>query len=514
MRNFLMGIDIGTSACKVAVFDPDGRVAAQAAAEYGVDYPAPGQVEQDPREWWNAVCGAIRTVLHLSHLAHGDIAGIGVDGQSWSCIALDAQGELLCADPIWMDTRAAEICAVWNERPEAQELFALCGNPLQPSYTTGKILWLRQHRPEVYRRTRRILQANSYIVYRLTGAVTQDLSQGYGLHCFDMRRGRWDERAADALGIDLAMLPPLSSCHAVVGTVHSKAAAQTGLKAGTPVVAGGLDAACGALGAGVLRPGETQEQGGQAGGMSICTGEYKAHPSLILGRHVVPSRWLLQGGTVGGSGALRWFMQEFGAQERAENANPFRRADEEAEAVAPGADGLVFLPYLAGERSPIWDPAAKGVYFGIDYAKTRAHFIRATLDGVAFALRHNLETALAAGAPVTAMNAMGGAANSRLWTQIKADVTGKTMRVPASDTATTLGAALLAGVGTGVYSGFEEAVGRTVRITRVQEPDPAQHSRYQPVYETYLALYENLKGLMKKSGGSISPSGGKEGISA
>ena len=343
------------------------------------------------------------------------------------------------------------------------------------------------------------MQANSYIVYRLTGQITHDFSQGYGLHCFDTRTQKWNEKGADLLGIDLEMLPELYPCHEVIGSVCSEAAELTGLHRGIPVVAGGLDAACGTLGAGVIHPGETQEQGGQAGGMSICMGEVKAHHSLILGVHVVPDRWLLQGGTVGG-GSIRWFLQEFGAQERADcKENPLARMDEEAAAVAPGSEGLIFLPYLAGERSPIWEPQARGVYFGIDYTKTRAHFIRATLEGVAFALYHNLVTAQESGATVTVMNATGGAANSRLWTQIKADVTGKIMQVPSSDTATTLGAAILAGVGTGVYTDFEDAVKKTVRIRRVHEPDSFRHNLYEHVFKNYLALYASLKGLMKNN---------------
>jgi xylulokinase len=497
LGNFLLGIDIGTSSCKVTIFEPDGTVVAQATRGYPVYYPAPGYVEQNPEEWWGAVCEGTRLVLKESRLPSSEIAGVGVDGQSWSCIALNENGQVLCNNPIWMDTRTTDICEKWKSKPELQELFELCGNPLQPSYTTGKIIWLKKHKPEIYRKIHKIVQANSYIVYKLTGQITQDVSQGYGLHCFDMRTGKWNEKAADLLGIDLEMLPKIYPCHEVIGTVSASPAELTGLRCGTPVVAGGLDAACGTLGAGVIHPGETQEQGGQAGGLSICTGEFKAHHSLILGQHVVPNRWLLQGGTVGG-GAIRWFLQEFGAQEQADyEKNPFARMDEEAAAIAPCSDGLIFLPYLLGERSPIWNPYAKGVYFGIDYTKTRAHFIRATLEGVAFALYHNLITAQEAGASVTKMNAMGGAAKSRLWTQIKADVTGKVMQVPSSDTATTMGAAILAGIGVGVYSDFEDAIKKTFRISRVHEPDSSLHSRYEQVFENYLALYTNLKGLMK-----------------
>ena len=221
--------------------------------------------------------------------------------------------------------------------------------------------------------------------------------------------------------------------------------------------------------------------------MSICTDRALPHKELILGTHVIPGLWLLQGGTVGGGGTLRWFKQEFG------EGLSFDRLTAEAEAVAPGSDGVVFLPYMAGERSPIWNPDAKGVFYGLSFDKTRGHMIRALLEGVAFSLEHNLRVAAQTGAVVDTLNAMGGASNSVLWTQIKADVTGKRIQVPTSDTATTLGAALLAGVGCGVYRDYEEAVGRTIRITRVQEPNPANREVYDRSMELYLQLYEDLK---------------------
>lgn len=497
MKQLLLGIDIGTSACKLALFEPDGGLAAQGGGEYEVFYPRPGWAEQDPRDWWNAVCQGIRSMLADAAVNPADIAGIGVDGQSWSAIPVDERGEVLCNTPIWMDTRASEICGELKEKLDEKRIFDLCGNPLEPAYTLPKILWYQRHRPELYPAIRKILQSNSYIGYRLTGAMTTDLSQGYGLHCFDMHEGRWDTALCAQLGIDPAMLPELVPSHQVIGRVTERAAAETGLREGTPVVAGGLDAACGTLGAGVVRPGETQEQGGQAGGMSICMDCFQADRRLILGYHVVPGLWLLQGGTVGGGGVVRWFEKEFCAAERDDAAkngtNAFFEMDREAAAVPPGSGGLVFLPYLAGERSPIWDPQAKGVFYGVDFSKTRSHFIRASMEGVAFSLRHNLETAEQAGAGIRVLRAMGGAANSRLWTQMKADVTGKVIEVPASDTATTLGAAILAGVGVGVYRSFEEAVAGTVTIRRTHTPDMEAHKRYEDAYRTYLALYPALK---------------------
>ena len=499
----LVGIDIGTSACKVAVFTPEGRVIAQASRDYAVYYPAPGWAEQDPADWWRAACEALREALADIHPAQ--VAGVGIDGQSWAAVALDGAGEVLCNTPIWMDTRAADCCRDALDSISAERLFAVCGNPLQPTYTLPKVLWYRAHRPALFARISKILQCNGYIAYRLTGSMTQDVSQGYGWHCFDMRRATWDAEVLRALALSPALLPEIVPCHQVIGRVTARAAAQSGLTEGTPVVAGGLDAACGTLGAGVHLPGQTQEQGGQAGGMSICMQEPVADPRLILSQHVVPGRWLLQGGTVGGGGALRWLSEQlFSPQERAARGGEvFAALSALATDVPPGSDGLVFLPYMAGERSPIWDARAKGVYYGLDYAKTRGHLARACMEGVAYALRHNLEVAAQAGAQVGAMHAMGGSANSRVWTQIKADATGHALHVPASDTATTLGAALLAGVGTGVYVDFTEAVRRTVRITRTHTPDPSARPAYDAGYAAYRGLYEQLHSMMDDTNGKL-----------
>ena len=502
-KQYLLGIDIGTSACKVALFAKDGKVEAAVSEGYPVYYPHPGWAEQNPDEWWEAVCSAIWKVISSSGILPDDIAGVGIDGQSWSAIAIDENGKVLTNTPIWMDTRAQDICDRVNAEIGGEKIFELCGNMLQPSYTTAKILWYKEKMPEVYEKIYKILQSNSFIGYRLTGVITQDVSQGYGMHCFNMRTGKWDYEMCAALGIPVNFLPKIVACHQIIGNVSEEAADQTGLKAGTPVVAGGLDAACGTLGAGVIHPGETQEQGGQAGGMSICIDEYAADPRLILGYHVVPDQWLLQGGTVGGGGVMRWMEHEFGDYERVVAAEKGKTSlhqyNEEAEQVSAGSDGLVFLPYMAGERSPIWDPNAKGVFYGLDFSKTKGHMIRSCMEGVAYSLKHNLDIAEKAGAYVKELLAVGGSANSALWMQIKSDITGKPLAVPFSDTATTLGAALLAGVGVGMYEDFEDAVTQTVKITRRYEPDHTNDKVYQKNYETYLALYEDLKGLMKKN---------------
>lgn len=502
MNQYLLGIDIGTSACKIAVFDLQGKVVASGTGDYGLYYPKQGYAEQDPQEWWEAVCTTIHTTLQKADIRGEEIAGIGVDGQSWSAIAIDKQGKVLCNTPIWMDTRSDAICQRLNEKIGSEKIFELAGNSLQSSYVTGKILWYQENLPEVYDKIDKILQSNSFIAYRLTGVLSQDKSQGYGFHCFDMRTGTWDKKMCEQLGIPTHFLPDIYDCHQIVGYVTEEAAKLTGLATGTPVVAGGLDAACGTLGAGVIRPSETQEQGGQAGGMSICIDEYSADPRLILSFHVVPGCWLLQGGTTGGGGVMRWFEREFADYERVEAKNgktSFDLLNEIADKVEPGSEGVIFLPYMAGERSPIWDVHAKGVYYGLDYGKTKGHFVRAAMEGVAYSLRHNLELAESVGAKVHEMRAMGGAANSLLWTQIKSDITGKPIAVPASDTATTLGAAILAGVGVGLYKDFEEAVNRTVQVRRYHTPNMENHDVYERNYQTYLELYRNLKNTMMKA---------------
>lgn len=482
----LLGIDIGTSACKVAVFDINGNVLASSTKPYKVYYPNPGWVEQDPVDWWNAICEATHDVLDSDSVNAKDIVGIGVDGQSWSAIPVDKNGNILARTPIWMDTRSDEICTRVKDSLGSDKIFEIAGNDFLPSYSTPKMLWFKKNYPEIFNKTRYFLQSNSYIVYKLTGKYSQDLSQGYGIHFFNMNTLKYDSDLAYELNLNTDLVPDLYNCDAIVGTITDEASRLTGLLPGTPVVAGGLDAACGTLGAGVYTVGQTQEQGGQAGGMSICTDTALSHKKLILSPHVVPGKWLLQGGTVGGGGALKWFKEQLMSD------FDFGDITKEAETINPGADGLIFLPYMAGERSPLWNPDAKGVFFGLSYDKTRAHMVRALLEGVTFALYHNILVAEEAGAYVDVLRAMGGAANSELWTQIKADVTGHSIEVPRSDTATTLGAAVLAGIGTKVYGSYEEAVENTITVTRVHTPNPENHELYKASMEKYLKLGDTL----------------------
>lgn len=496
-KQLLLGIDIGTSGAKITLFNIEGYVIQSITETYQTFYPGPGRVEQDANEWWRAVCRGIKKLLATAAINPKKIAGIGIAGHSWACLPIDKYGQPLSPAMIWLDRRSVRQVEYIKKEFGADFLTKLNGNPVDPAYMLPKILWLREEKPEIYKKTQFFLQSNSFIGYKLTGVASQDYSQSYGYHCFNIKKGIWDSSVAKGLNFSLDMIPQLYHCHEKIGVVSDKAGVETGLISGIPVVAGGLDAACSTLGAGVIHSRQTQEQGGQAGGMSIVLDEPKIHPKLILGYHVLPDKWLLQGGTVGGGGTLKWFVEQLCALEQKiakENGESvFEILGKEAAQVGPGSDGLIFLPYMMGERSPLWSNNARGVFFGLSYQKTRAHLIRSIMEGVGFSLLHNLKTAEEVNAKVDELNSVGGASNSRIWTQIKADITGKIIKVPYSDHASSLGAAILAGVGTGVYQDFNEAVARTVRFKRRHLPNPENHQLYQKYYQLYLDLYDNLK---------------------
>jgi len=487
-----LGVDIGTSGCRCLAVDAGGRTLAVAERNYLLHTPAPGWAEQDPNDWVAGAFATIAEVCSSGAFEPADVRGVGVDGQSWACVPVDAEGRILANTPIWMDTRAQPICDELLGTVPAADILAVSGNRLSPSYTTAKVLWFARNAPEVFARARWFLQCNSVVVMALTGLATQEHSQGYGLHFIDVATGAVNRDLASRLGIDSGLFPTPVEPSDVVGGVTVGAAAATGLLAGTPVVAGGLDAACGTLGAGVVRPGQTQEQSGQAGGMSIALDAPVADARLILSRHVVPGSWLLQGGTVAGSASLAWLTRVVGEAERlaaeASDRGTFEEVSALAATAAQGCDGLVFLPYLLGERSPLWDADARGAFVGLTLATGRAHLYRAVMEGVAFSLRHNLEVAAAAGAEVAELLAVGGATKSPLWMQIKADVTGVPLTVSANENATPLGAAMLAALGTGGGS-VADLVDRWVHPGVTYTPDATAGRRYDQLYDIYAGLY-------------------------
>lgn len=489
----LLGIDVGTSSCKVALFDNSGKQLASESVTYSITYPHPGWAEQDPETWWNAAISAIGKLMDKSGASPAKVDAIGVDGQSGAAVAIGRDGACLCPTPIWLDIRSQDICQEAEQAIGEKHIFSVAGNKLRPAYSTPKILWYKRYFPEIYTAAYRFLQSNSYIVYKLTGKFSQDVSQGYGLHFFDNRRLIYNCELCKEFGFEPDKFPEIYRCSDVVGSVTEEAAKACGLISGIPVIAGGLDAACAALSAGVCEAGQTQEQSGQAGGMSICTDFPAANPGLISSAHVVPGRWLLQGGTTGGAGVLRWLQKELWPD------MDFDSLCSLADSVPAGSDGVLFLPYMSGERSPIWLSNATGIFFGLSFGKTRGHLIRAAMEGVAFSLQHNLSVAESCGISVGKMVAVGGASKSSVWNQIKADVTGKEIYVCSNNAGSVFGASILAAIGAGMCVSPKEMLEKNLSVSQKYLPDRERQLAYSKCMELYLRLLERNMDLFLDS---------------
>ncbi len=496
---YILTIDIGTSSTKTALWTAAGARVASATCDYSLTRSQPAWAEIDAREWWRAACLTTRQVLAEAHVPAPQVAGVGVDGLSWTLLPVDAQVEPLAPALIWLDRRAEAEAAALRNGPHAERLVNLSANPLDPAYITPKLLWLQTNHPDIFDAAHAFLTSSGYLTARLTGELTCDFTQAYGYHFFDTAEARWDEAALALLGIPAGKLPRLCPPGEVVGTVTPRAAEATGLAAGTPVIAGCLDAAAGALGAGVVRPGQTMDQGGQAGGMGLSVDRVVVEPRLIFSHHVLPGQYLLQSGTVGG-GSLAWFRDTLGQAEVAAaerlGVSAFELLSDQAGQAQPGSGGLLFLPYMAGERTPIWSTTARGVFFGLSYRTTRADILRAIMEGCAFAVYHNLVIAEERGARVREWLGEGGATRSAVWCQIKADVTGRPFIVArcadGGEGGHGLGLFALTAHAVGLCDDAAACVERLLPQRTVYEPSPARHALYQERFAIYLDVVERL----------------------
>lgn len=496
-RRLLMGIDVGTTGLKVVVADADGTLLAQCGEEYGTRYPQPNWAEQDPEQWWRACCAVAPRALELAGAQGKDVAGVGVSGQGIGVVAVDATGKPLRPAIIWLDRRSDAQCARLRETVGEEAITAINGARIDSFYLAPKWLWVQEHEPEVYRQTAAVLQSNGYLIQRLTGARRFSVADGPMTLFFDAANLRYHEGLAERMGIDLAQMPPVARPAEVVGTLTQQAAAAVGLIAGTPVVAGSVDGVAAAVEGGVLEDGDATEMTGQSTVILICASRPYLGRELISLVHAAPGKYLAVGGSAAGGGSLRWWRDTLADTEQAralrEGRDPFQVLDELAAGSPPGANRLVFLPYLYGERSPIWDTNARGVFFGLSMSTTKADMVRAVLEGAAFGLRHNMDAAAAAGFTVSALNCVGGGARSALWNQIKADALGIPVRVPAAACGAAMGAVMMAGVGAGVYRDFAAAKAAVFRITREFQPNEANRKVYDDLYRVFVGLYPALR---------------------
>jgi xylulokinase len=487
---YIVTIDQGTSSTKTAIWDASGGLVAEAAAPYELSRPEPLWAEIDAERWWAALCSTVSSVLEAGDVDASDVACVVLDGIGWTLVPVDAGLRPLAPAMTWLDRRAEPEAAALRAAPESDRLVDLAANPIDAAYITPKLLWLREHRPDAWDQTRWFLTASGFLTARLTGEATCDLTQAYGFHCFDIRHERWHADAAAELGIPIDRLPPLRAASQVAGEVTPRAAEATGLAAGTSVLVGSLDAAVGALGGGVTHPGQTQDQGGQAGGMGMSVDAVVVEPQLIFSHHVLAGQYLLQSGTVGG-GSLGWIRHLLGRSELS-----FDELTAEAAGAPPGSGGLLFLPYLAGERTPLWSSTARGVFFGLSYATTPAEMVRSVMEGCAFAVLDNLRVAEATGVRVTEWLGTGGASSSALWNQIKADVTGRPFvvarRADGGAGGHGLGLFALGAQHMGVGDAAE-TVERLLANRTTFEPDQERHARYGELFEVY---HEISRGLL------------------
>jgi xylulokinase len=489
-----LGIDVGTGGSRAILVDEGGRVKASESVEHApFASPGAGWAEQDARDWWRASAAAVRALL-AGGVRAGEVAAVGLTGQMHGSVLLDARDEPLRPSIIWCDQRTDEQCRSITERVGARRIVELTCNPALTGFTLPKLLWVREREPEVWGRVRAVLLPKDYVRLRLTGERATDVADASGTLLFDVARRRWSEEMLAAAEIDSSILPPAYESPEVVGRVSAEGASETRLPEGTPVVAGAGDQAAGAVGMGVVRPGAVSATIGTSGVVFAATDRPALDPAGRVHTfcHAVPGRWHVMGVTQGAGLSLRWFRDTFGAG-GGEGRDPYERLSEEASAAPPGSDGVLWAPYLMGERTPHLDPNARAALVGLNASHTRAHVVRAVLEGVAFSLRDTFEIFKEMGVPVEAIRLGGGGARSALWRQIQADVYGRAVELVETEEGAAYGAALLAGVGAGAWASVDDACAETTRVRARVEPASAELMETR--YQTFRKLYPALRAL-------------------
>lgn len=496
----LIGIDIGTSGTKTALYDEYGQRLAVHTAEYPLYQPQNGWAEQDPEDWWQATVKGIRSVLAESDCDRSDIVGIGLSGQMHGLVMLDEDGRVLRRSIIWCDGRTSEECEEITARVGADRLMEITKSPALTGFTASKILWVRKHEPQIYKQCRHILLPKDYIRYRLTGTFATDVSDASGMQLLDIAKRDWSDEVLEALKIDRSLLADVYESCEVTGTITPEIAALTGLPTTAVVVGGAGDNAAAAVGCGAVRDGYGFTTIGTSGVVFSHCKELRADPNGRIHSFcaAVPGEYHVMGVTLAAGLSLRWFRDQFCAVEQtkadARGIDVYARMDEMAEGIPIGADRLVFLPYLMGERTPHLDPFARGALIGLSASHSRAHCLRAVMEGVIYSLRDCLSLFDAAGVQAPArMMACGGGAVSPLWRQMLADVLGCTVCTAASNDGGALGAALLAGVGAGVWESVPSACDAVIRIKTEQPAIVSNNADYEPYYQLYHTVYSALR---------------------
>jgi len=488
-----LGIDVGTGGTRALVIDERGRLGGSATAEHAPFATLrPGWAEQDPHDWWRATREAVGHALTAARITGDAVSAVGFSGQMHGSTLLDASDAVVRPALLWCDQRTSEECLEITNRIGAARLIQLASNPALTGFTLPKLLWVRRHEPDLWARVRRVLLPKDYVRFQLTGERATDAADASGTLLFDVANRRWSDAIADAVDIDLDLMPRVYEGPEITGRVSPAGAQATGLKAGTPVIAGGGDNAAGAVGMGVVTPGLVSTTIGTSGVVfaSTDTPALDSQGRVHTFCHSVPGRWHVMGVTQAAGLSLRWFRDQLGVPV-GPGSDPYDHLTEEASRVPPGAEGALWAPYLMGERTPHLDPDARAALVGLTASHTRGHIVRAVLEGVAFSLRDSFEILAAMEVPVSRVRLGGGGARSALWRQIQADVYRRTCEVVQVEEGAAFGAAILAGVGAGAWPSVDAATEAIVRVAQTIEPGPAEavmNERYAAYRRVYPAL--------------------------
>lgn len=494
-----LGIDLGTSSVRANLIHPDGDILGIGSQEYPISMPHPGWAEQDPASWWSATCAAIARACRETKIRPQEVTAVGLSGQMHGLVLLDLSGVPVRPAIIWPDTRSADECAEIEARIGRDRLYRITGIPTATGFFGVSLLWVRRHEPASYARAVRACLPKDYIRYRLTEEYATDPTDGSGTLLFDIRRRSWSSEIADALHLRRDLLPPVLETSALAGRVTAAASRETGLPSGIPVATGGADQVMGAIGSGVVEDGVVGCTIGTGGQVFTTIRDAVVDPGKRLHTlcHAMRGSWLLMGAMLAAGLSLRWFRDTLGEAETREGkrsgVDPYALLTAEAEKAEPGSRGLIFLPYLGGERTPHMDPRARGCFVGLSLSHARGHIVRAILEGVCFGMNESFSIFRELGVPLKTVVCSGGGARSLLWRQIQADVYGTPVWSVGWEEHSAYGAALLAGVATGVYRDVFEACQRSARRLDVIYPRDENRALYVRQYAIYQALYPALR---------------------
>jgi xylulokinase len=509
---YTLGIDLGTTGVRVLLVSGEGDIVATGNGEYPLLTPKPYWTEQDPEQWWQATAAAIKMCLERAEQEAGrgvKVAAIGLSGQMHGSVFLGLKGEVLRPAILWNDQRTSGQCEQITATVGEQKLIQLTSNRALTGFTAPKILWLKQNEPENYARISKILLPKDYIRYRLTGTLATEVSDASGTLLFNVRERKWSEEMLSALEIPRSWMPDCFESTVVSSHVNADAAGITGLLAGTPVVGGGGDQAAGAVGNGIVNTGDASCVLGTSGVIfwHCDTPVFDPHARLHSFCHAVPGKWHLMGVTLAAGGSLRWFRdnlcQDIKAQAQARGVDPYTIIDGMAREVPAGAEGLLFLPYLAGERTPYADSNARGAFIGLSLRHTRAHMARSVMEGITMSLKDCLELGRLCGVSASRMYFSGGGARSTLWQQMAADIFGAGVARTSIDEGPAYGAAILANVGVGMHKSVEEACAAFIKVKDEAQPDKSKEDTYRKLYDLYHSLYPMLQEFYKQDASFI-----------